>query len=143
MCVWVRISAWKKIFLWSPFVSTQKYSIHKYLSVFINKRNWCGREGFASLIQSLILYISLPKEGRECMRARTHNLPIMYVSCVAHVDSRRRFCVEFTLRVPDEYRVTVAAEDCRWKNFGREFRYTYASAYARYRARNWSPLSQL
>jgi len=103
-------------------------------------RNGCGREGFASLIQSLILYISLPKEGRECMRARTHNLPIMYVSCVAHVDSRRRLCVEFTLRVPDEYRVTVAAEDCRWKNFGREFRYTRARTrvIAREIGRRWA-----
>lgn len=59
------------------------------------------------------------------MRAWTHNLPIIHVSCVAHVDSRRRHYVEFTLRVPDEYRVTVAAED-RWKNFGREFRCTRA-----------------
>lgn len=58
------------------------------------------------------------------MRARPHNLPIMHVSCVAHVDSRRRHYVEFTLRVPDEYRVTAAAEDRRWKNFGREFWYT-------------------
>lgn len=86
-------------------------------------------------------YCIFLRQKRECMRARPHNLPIMHVSCAAHVDSRRRHYVEFTLRVPDEYRAMVAAEDRRWKNFGTpEFRYctTRTRIIAREIGRRWA-----
>lgn len=121
--VWVCISARKKVSHEARNVPTQIFG-------HFHKRGTGWQKGGFRTGDPVphIVYFS-GRKGREYTRVWLHNLPIMHVSCVAHVDSRRRDYVEFMLRVPDEYRVTAAAEERCCKNFGREFRCTRVIAH--------------